>query len=210
MTDIRELKVIGITGGIGSGKSTVSRFLVKNFWTVLDADKIAKEVCSAGKPALKKIQNVFGEKSINIYEELDRRYISRIVFSDKDNLEKLNAIVHQYIFEYIDSRIEIAKQYLRESKQKIKVLEKIFIDAPLLIESGLDKKCNEVWLITADRKKRIERAMSNYGLTKDEVIKRIDVQISDDKKKKYADFIIENNGSILELEEKIKSKLNMP
>lgn len=185
------MNIIGITGGIGSGKSTVARILRVLGAKVIDADKIAREVTAKGQPALDEIVEYFGKDILNEDGELDRKKLGKIVFEDKEKLKVLNSITHKYVIERIINELE----RLKEENANI-----IVLDVPLPVEHGFLDVVDEVWLVTANKDTRIKRIMERSGLTYEEVIKRMEAQKSDEEYLKIADEVIYNDGSMEELE----------
>jgi len=195
-------KLIGITGGIATGKSTVANILLKKGYSLIDADKIAREVVEVGKPAYIKIVEEFGENILMKDGSLNRKALGKIIFSKKEAREKLNSITHPYIFNSI--------------KEKIEVLSKdnpiIFIDIPLLFEeySSLIQhgiSFDEIWLVYVDKDTQIDRQMKRDNITRDEAIRKIQAQMDIDEKKKKASKIIDNRGDISSLEKQIDKLL---
>ncbi|CDM68684.1 dephospho-CoA kinase [Clostridium bornimense] len=188
---------IGITGTIGSGKSTVSSFLKENGFDVVDADIISREILDKYKEVREKIKNTFGD-DIFENEKLNRKKLGTIVFNDDKKRKQLEAITIPYIIKEIEMRIDI----LRSVGKKI-----VFIDAPTLIEHGLHKSMDYNILITLDEETRISRVMRRDGISREEVLNRIKAQMSQEDKVKYVDFVLENNGEIEETYHKIVSIL---
>ncbi len=176
--------ILGITGGIASGKSTVSNYLKSKNIPIVDADAISHKIMGKGKPALKLIEEEFGEIFF-VDGRLDRQKLGQYCFQNKERTEKLNSIVHPLIFEEMEKQLEAYKD------APITVL-----DAPLLIESGLNKRCDKVAIVVCSRGKRIDRAIKRSNLPKLEIQKRMRQQMSDDERKKYADYIISNNSTL--------------
>ncbi|WP_026893774.1 dephospho-CoA kinase [Clostridiisalibacter paucivorans] len=190
--------IIGITGGIATGKSTVTKILLDKGFTVIDADKIAKKVVEIGEPCYVDIVDVFGKKILNEYLEIDRKKLGDIIFKDEEARKKLNRIVHPKVFDEIKKHIN-----LNELKNKI-----IFLDIPLLIESikemgQNDIYADEIWLIYVELDTQIDRLMNRDKISKDEALMKINAQMSLEEKKQYADRIIYNDGTIEELKIKI-------
>jgi dephospho-CoA kinase len=142
------LFVVGLTGGIASGKSTVSLLLKDKGAVIIDADEIARQIMQPDKPAWFKVINHFGHEILNEEEYIDRKKLADIVFSDKRQLEFLNSFTHPEIINEIKSQLEYYK-----SLQK----EVVIIDAALLLEVGLDAIVDEVWVVTVDEKVQLER-----------------------------------------------------
>lgn len=181
------MKIIGITGGSGAGKTTITKYLKKYGAEILDADITAREVVKKGMPALKEIENEWENVVKN--EELDRRALAKIVFNDEVALHKLNAITHKYIIEEI-------KKKIKNSQADIFV-----IDAIALFESGLSDLCDVTLCVLADKDVRIKRIMARDDLTKGEAKERINAQKDDSFYKERADFTIYNNENESNLEE---------
>ncbi|HPU41404.1 dephospho-CoA kinase [Acetivibrio clariflavus] len=182
------MRIIGVTGGIGSGKSTVSKILASFGAQVIDADVLARQIVQKGQKALEEIVNYFGEAVLDSEGNLDRKKLSGIVFKDKKKLEALNRITHNYIAEKIIEEIK-----------KIKEDETVVVDAPIPIEHGFIDVVDEIWTVIADKEVRIKRVMERSGLTYNEVEDRINSQLSDEFYLSISDRVIVNNGSIEEL-----------
>ncbi|HQA59494.1 MAG: dephospho-CoA kinase [Tepidanaerobacteraceae bacterium] len=180
--------VVGLTGGIASGKSTVSLLLKDKGAVIIDADEIARQIMQPDKPAWFKVINHFGHEILNEEEYIDRKKLADIVFSDKRQLEFLNSFTHPEIINEIKSQLEYYK-----SLQK----EVVIIDAALLLEVGLDAIVDEVWVVTVDEKVQLERLMNrDKNLNKEQAMSRIRSQMPQEEKIKYADRVIDNSGSI--------------
>jgi len=181
-------KVIGITGGIGSGKSTVSGILAEKLNApILDADKISKQAMNSPEIILK-IKKFFGEVIFDNPELINREKLSNIVFSNEEKLFELNRIVHPYVMQ------EIAKQ-VDELKEKY---EYVLIDLPLPNDEFI-KLSDKIIVVVANEENRIKRVMKRSGLTEENVKKRMAKQMNTENYIKLADFIIKNNGNLEEL-----------
>ncbi|MDO4601011.1 MAG: dephospho-CoA kinase [Eubacteriales bacterium] len=181
------MKIIGLTGGVGAGKSTVLEFLQKDWDAfVLQADQVGHLVMEPGRECYEPIIRLFGEEIIKKDKTIDRRRVSDVVFSQREKLEALNKIVHPAVRRYILETLE--KE--RKSGRKLCVVE-----AALLLEEQYDKFCDAVWYVHTDRKIRISRLMENRGYTKEKAENIIRSQKSEDFFFSHADFVIENNGS---------------
>jgi dephospho-CoA kinase len=189
------LVVIGITGGIGSGKSTVSKMLFDCGVEIIDADSIAREVTDKGGEALEELASFFGEVILTNSGQLDRKKMAGFVFGNPDKLEALNRITHKYIIAKIIENINNAN---RDKKTDI-----VAIDAPIPVEFGFLDLVDIVWVIAADRNTRVKRIMERNELDYDSALKRIESQISDEAYLKIADEVIWNNGSREKLYEKV-------
>jgi dephospho-CoA kinase len=194
------MKIIGLTGGIGSGKSTVTEHLTAKGFHVLDADKIARELVLPGSEMLIQLAAEFGDDIICDDGSLNRKKLGSIVFSDADQKNKLDSLMHTRILELIHDRI---LQYREDAEKAAEVASDheqgarfrvVFIDAPLLFETGLYQSVSEVWVIDADDETRISRIMERDGLKREEIQKRIDMQMARDEKIRRADVILDNTG----------------
>lgn len=186
---------IGLTGGIAAGKSMVSGLLAELGAWILDADAISREVVEPGTEGLKAIAAEFGEKVIMPDGTLDRKALGAEVFGDPQKLERLNGILHPIIkAEMLRRAAEIEEQHPEDI---------VIFDVPLLIESGWQDVADEVWLVSAPIEQRIRRIAMRDGLDEKQAMERISAQMTDEQKAKYADVIINNGGSIQELEERV-------
>ena len=191
-------KTIGITGGIATGKSTVTNIIKKTGYIVIDADKIARDVVEKNKPAYMELVDFFGEDILAKDRNIDRKKLGSIIFGDESLRKKLNEIVHPYVF-----------QSIREEISKYGEMEKlIFLDIPLLIEE-LDnfKKhkiyFDEIWLVYIDKKTELNRLMKRDSIDENKALDKINSQISIEMKKEYVNRILDNRGNIKDLEEQI-------
>ena len=191
--------VIGLTGGIACGKSTVSAKLKELGAAVIDADLLARDVVRKGEIAYNKIVHCFGEDILLPRGEIDRKKLGSIVFSDKEKLELLNSITHPEII----SRL---KEKIRELKSEgVKV---IVVDAAILIEVGLHKYVDSVWVVTVDRETQVKRLINRDKFDYREAENRINSQFTNEVREKYADVIIDNNKPIEEVGKKLEELLN--
>ncbi len=177
---------IGLTGGIASGKSTVSAELKKMGLPVFDADAEARLAVAKGSEGLKQVIALLGNDYLTQTGELAREKVAEKIFHDKSALKNIENIIHKIVWE----KAEHFLNKHRAEQQKIAVL-----DVPLLIECGWHEMVDSVWLVAVSRRQQIERAMLRNGMTEAEVEARIAVQMPLDEKKKYADVIIDNSGT---------------
>ncbi|MGB4302971.1 MAG: dephospho-CoA kinase [Syntrophomonadaceae bacterium] len=184
------MKIIGLTGGIASGKSTVSRALRELGAIIIDADEVAHAIIEPGKPAWKDIVEHFGLGVLNPDQTIDREKLGAIVFNDPEKLQVLNQITHPRVGEQFKQMIKDIK-----SQQADAVL---FIEVPLLYETHMDRICDEVWVVWVDEETQIQRLMKRDGLSREDALKRIDAQMSLDEKARRADFVIDNRFSVEE------------
>lgn len=180
---------IGLTGGIASGKSTVSAELRRMGLPIFDADAEAKLAVSKGSEGLAQVIEALGSEYLTAEGELNRAKVAERVFHDKEALKTLEAIIHKIVW----ARAEQFMQENRSAEKRLAVL-----DVPLLIECGWHKLVDSVWLVAVSRKQQIERAMLRSGMTADEVEARIAAQMSLAEKKKYADIVLDNSGTLEE------------
>lgn len=190
-------KIIGITGGIATGKSTFTGALIDMGYRVIDADLIAGDLMTKGNKSYEKTLEHFGKAILKADGQIDRKALGRIVFANPEELKRLNEISHPFIFEEIKRQIQNSCEEL------------IFLDIPLLFEEYNTMRSygiifHEVWLIYADRNTQIERVMKRDFLSREEAVKRVDSQISIDLKKEKADRVIYNLESVDKLKEKIE------
>lgn len=189
--------IIGLTGSIGCGKSTVSNYLRQKNISVIDADLIAKEITTIGKNGLAQIVQSFGSDVLNTDGSLNRRKLGDIVFNDPLALEKLNQITHPLIKKEIEARI------LTHKDEKILVL-----DIPLLFETNDYQEIIDIsWLVIASESQQIERIMRRDGLTKEQALARINNQMPIEAKISLADRVIDNNGLIKETYQQVDKLL---
>lgn len=183
--------IIGLTGGIASGKTTVSNFFKEKGFLVFDADKIAKDI-SEQKEVVEEIILHFGKEILDENLKIDRKKLKNIIFKDKKKLETLNKIIHPKVYSFY------------EDIKKDKNLKKVVFDVPLLFESGIDKLCDRVLLVVANREIKIDRIMKRDNISQELAEKIIDSQMPDEEKIKKADIVIENNEDIEKLLRKIE------
>lgn len=186
------MKIIGITGGTGAGKSSVCDEFKKYGAQIVDADLIARQIVRFGQPALDEIVSFFGKEILTDDGELNRKKMGSIVFSDKNKLNILNNITHKYIFAEM-------KRQMDESNAEILVL-----DVPLLFQDDFPFECDMTVAVVADTEERIRRIMSRDGISKDAAEARVFNQLSDDEYRNLADVCFENNGDVEEIKEFVK------
>ena len=194
--------ILGITGGSGTGKTTVSKYLETLGVDIIDCDLVAKKFVEPGMKALDEIIDFFGKEYINPDKTLNRKKLANLVFNSPDMLLKLNEITHKYVEEYIDL-------YIKNSTSEI-----VGIDAAALIESGIYKKCDFVLSVLADKDIRIKRIINRDNISLSEATDRISAQKNDEFYIEKSDYIVYNNGSkdeiiveILNILNEIRSKI---
>jgi len=184
------MKIIGICGRSGSGKSTVCKFLSKFGAIILDCDQIYHNLVSASSPCLDEIKRRFGDQVVKD-DSLDRKSLGAIVFNDSAALSDLNRISHHYVKEELKKQLEILKS------EKVSVA---VIDAPMLFEAKLETWCDLVCAVIANPEKQIERICHRDLITSEQAEARVKNQLSETELRKKASFVIENNGDLMELE----------
>jgi dephospho-CoA kinase len=182
---------IGVTGGIGSGKSTVVRMLAELGAPIIDADKVAHWTYAPGGPAYRDVIAAFGEAILAPDRTIDRKKLGPIVFADPEGLRKLTAIVWPRTFE----RMRALVAEMRAAGEK----RPIVIEAAVLIEANWMPLFDEIWLVTASRERVIERVERDRGMKPAETEARVRAQLTDGERRRYASLVIENNGGIDEL-----------
>lgn len=185
--------IIGLTGGIASGKSTVSKIFRELGAEIIDADIKAKEI-SEREDVVKEIGNIFGKEVINSEGKIDRLKIKEIVFNNKEKLKKLNDLIHPKVME------EFKK--IKENTGKNDI---IIFDVPLLFESGMDKMCDKIILVFTDKKIQIKRMLERDGITEELAEKIINSQMSLEEKLNKSQIHLENNGTLEDLREKLET-----
>ncbi|MGA7760956.1 MAG: dephospho-CoA kinase [Candidatus Binataceae bacterium] len=182
---------IGLTGGIGSGKSTAAKILAELGAPAIDADKVGHEIYQPGTPAYRELIDAFGEGILASDRTIDRRKLGPIVFADPAALKRLNAIVHPKMFARMGEMVAAMRRG-GETRP-------IVIEAAILIEANWQPLFDEIWLVTASRDRVIERVERDRGLKPEQTEARIRAQLSDEERRKYATSVIRNDGTLEEL-----------
>lgn len=188
--------IIGLTGGIGSGKSTVGAMLADLGAIVIDADQVAREIVEPGQAALTEIVNYFGDDVLLPDGSLDRKRLGAIIFADEQKRQVLNQITHPAIKDAINQKLE---QITREKSGAVVVIE-----APLLIEAGMVDMVDEVWLVTVEPEVQVKRVMERDGLDYDAAWQRVRSQSPSSDKIAYSNVVISTGQSIKELHREIQ------
>jgi dephospho-CoA kinase len=175
--------LIGLTGSVATGKSTVAKMFKKCGAIVIDADELAREVVQPGKPAWREIVRTFGRRILNLDRTIDRHALGAIVFHDKKKLRHLERIIHP----------RVAREQIRLTKQAAKNDPKavVIYDVPLLFEAGIDKRVDKTVVVAATRKTQIMRLKNRNGLTRAEALRRIRSQMPLAMKRLRADYILD-------------------
>jgi dephospho-CoA kinase len=189
------MRVIGLTGGIASGKSSVAGMLEKLGAVIIDADLLAREVVAPGEPAYRDIVSAFGAGILNPDRTINRRALGGLVFADPEARRRLESITHPAIGRKAEERIA----ELRQSG-----LPAIFYMAPLLIEAGVTSRVDELWVVYVDRETQLQRLMARDGSSREEALGRIAAQMPIEEKKKFGSVVIDNSGTPEETARQVK------
>ncbi|HEY3308732.1 MAG TPA: dephospho-CoA kinase [Desulfuromonadaceae bacterium] len=180
------IRVIGLTGGIATGKSTVARFFEEQGAVVIDADQLSREAVSPGSRALEAIVDIFGGEMLLPDGNLDRKRLGRVVFADPEKRRQLEQIVHPEVKRLAEEKIAV---------EAAKGHGLVFYMAPLLIESGTTDRVDEVWVVTVRPEVQRQRLMARDGISQDEVECMIASQMPIAEKERYGRIVIDNSGS---------------
>jgi dephospho-CoA kinase len=189
------VRIIGLTGGIASGKSTVARILERLGGAIIDADQLAREVVMAGEPAYDAIVAEFGDGVLNPDRTINRGVLGKIVFADPAARGRLERITHPAI--------------ARKAEQKLAALRVagipvVFYMAPLLIEAGVTSRVDEIWVVYADRETQVARLMQRDGIARPEALQRLAAQLPMEEKRTYGKVVIDNRGTPEETERQVR------
>ena len=186
---------IGLTGGIGTGKSEVLSILRDLGASTVEADLLAHEIYSPGKPAWQDIIDTFGSGILTPEQQINRKKLGEIVFADRNKLSKLNQIVHPRIFDHLKELIE---------EQKMVGTRLLVIEAAVLIEAKWTEMVDSVWVVQASKGIIINRLKEKTTLTEEQITQRINAQISDGQRQKKANEILTNNGDKSDLRDQVR------
>lgn len=189
------MKVIGLTGGTGSGKSVVSRRLAAEGLAIIDADRIAHKVIEKDEPAYMELAEYFGNEILDTEGNIIRHRLGEIVFHDAGKLAFLNQCTHKHIIAEMEQQVGAARE-----NGNVKA---VILDAPLLLEAGLDAICDEVWVVFADNETRLRRIMERDGINEETAAARIASQKSWEEYRNAADRIIDNSSDIFSVEKQL-------
>ncbi len=179
---------IAVTGGIGTGKSEVCRVFKEAGYKTLNADTISKEVLSSDKYVQSRIIKAFGEKAF-IKGKPDKEFLSKIIFNDPAQLQKINSIIHPVVI----------KKILHQAKNELNKNNIVFVESALIFEAKREKMFDLILLVTSTSKNKIERVAARDGLSHSEIKKRMTNQMPEAEKRQKADFVLKNDGDIKEL-----------
>ena len=189
------MKIIGLTGGIGSGKSTVSQFLAELGAVILDADKVGHEALRSRSEVWRQVVNAFGKQIATSKGDIDRKKLGKIVFNNSEARAKLNRIMHPAMYDMVKARLE------KYRGQGVGVL---VLEAPLLLEAGWTSLVDEVWVAVAPEAIVLKRLTERTGLSEPESMARIHSQLTSEERIKHADVIIDTDCDLDELKAKVK------
>ena len=190
------MKIIGLTGGIGSGKTSVADLLRSHGLPVVDADQLARDVVKPGQPALTDLAHAFGPDILLEDGSLDRPELARRAFADEESTQKLNDITHPRIMDLRDQLFDEARAAGQPA---------VIYDMPLLVEKGQHRDMDLVVVVHVDVDTRVERLVDNRGLDEADVRRRIAAQASDEERLAVADVVIDNHGPREELESQVQA-----
>ncbi|XP_077240726.1 dephospho-CoA kinase-like isoform X2 [Tasmannia lanceolata] len=192
------MRIVGLTGGIASGKSTVSNLFKSSGVPVVDADVVARDVVRKGTGGWKRIVRAFGEEILQDNGEIDRALLGQIVFSDPTKRQLLNRLLAPFISSGLFW--EVVKLWIKGSKV-------IVIDIPLLFEAKMDQWANPIVVVWVDSETQLQRLMTRDGISEQQALNRINAQTSLDWKRTKADIVIDNSGSLKETKEQFQKVL---
>ncbi|MDG2195321.1 MAG: dephospho-CoA kinase [SAR324 cluster bacterium] len=184
--------LVGLTGGIACGKSTVAAYLREKGYPVINADRVGHIVLNPGQPAYDQILETFGEGILTDNKEINRRALGNIIFNDRKAREQLNQITHPPIAQLIEERLLDLTSFLDSGKP-------VFLEAALLIESQWRSRCDQIWVVTAPKDQILQRLKIRNGLTAEQTKVRIDSQLRQEERLPYADVVLENQGLLADL-----------
>lgn len=189
--------LVGLTGGIATGKSTVAGMFKQCGATVIDADALAREAVQPGKPAWREIVHAFGKMILNSDRTVNRQTLGAKVFGNPAKLSRLERIIHPRVAR---EQMRLTKAAAKKDRNAV-----VIYDVPLLFEAGIDKRVDAIIVVTADRETQIARLKKRNGFTRAEALRRIKSQMPLAKKRKQADFIFDGTRSLSQLKKQAHS-----
>jgi dephospho-CoA kinase len=190
------MRIIGLTGGIASGKSAIARMLEKMGASVIDADQLSRDAVMPGSLALSEIAKAFGPSILNQDGTLNRAALGKIIFADQDSRRLLEAITHPAI-------ASLAKERLDSLERK--GVEVAVYMAPLLVEAGVSDRVDEIWVVYLDTETQVVRLMARDGISREEALQRIGSQMPMEEKRLYGKVVIDNRGSLDDAERQVRA-----
>ena len=191
------MKVIGLTGGIGSGKSTVTQFLAELGAVIVDLDKVGHEALRKGSQAWEQVVSEFGKDILTAGGEIDRSKLGKIVFGNHKALLRLNRIVHPAIDNIVKTKIE------KYRRQGVRV---VVLEAAAMLEAGKTEQVDELWVTVAPEVTVLKRVIERGGLSKKETRARIKAQLSNEKRIRQADVVIDTDCTLDELKDRVATE----
>ncbi len=188
------MKVIGLTGGIGSGKSTVSQFLAELGVAIIDADKVGHAAFKPDTEIWREVVAAFGRQMLTPEGDIDRGKLGKIVFGSSESLARLNQIMHPRIYDMVEARLE---EYRRQG------VDVVVLEVPLLLEVGWTQLVDEVWVTIASEATVLRRLQERTGLSEPESLARIRSQMTNEERVKHADVVINNDCDLTDLKAKV-------
>jgi len=195
MTPKHDKLTVAVTGGIGSGKSLAGKLLSARGYAVIDADRVARDLSGAGGAGALAVAQRFGAQFLTPSGEIDRKKLAAEVFADSEKLKALNAALHPLILDEIDGRVAAAQGGI------------VFVEVPLLYESGWAARFDRVWAISAPESVRAERAALRGGMTAEQIAQRMNAQATDSQRETIAHAVIQNAGTQKQFEEAVFAEL---
>ncbi|WP_167956280.1 dephospho-CoA kinase [Anaerosporobacter faecicola] len=201
------MKIIGLMGGVGSGKSTVADILKEEYHAhLIITDDIARDLCNKGQESYNRIVAYFGREILKEDGEIDRNKLSGIVFNNEEKLKKLNSFTHPLVKEYVIREITMLKDRNARAvtEEKEEPVPYLVIETALLIDAGYRELCDEVWYVAVDENIRKERLIKSRGYTEEKIMAILKNQMSDTDFSDNCDIILYNNGNLSILREQIQ------
>lgn len=194
--------VIGITGGVGCGKSEVLRYLKEKYQAqVLLADEVANELKEPGMPCYQPVVDCLGEEILDADGRIDKGKMAQVIFSDKEKLRQINEIIHPAVRRYIEQEIE--------RQRKIKMFGFFFLEAALLIEEHYDQLLDEMWYVYATEEVRRTRLMQSRGYSQEKTTSIINKQLTEQQFRQHCSFVLDNSGDFEDTKKQIDEKMGV-
>ncbi len=190
------MKVIGLTGGIGTGKSAAAKILAGLGAVVIDADRVGHDVYKPGTEGWSRVVSAFGGDIVAADGTIDRKRLGAIVFSDAARLAELNRLVHPLIARAVGAEIA--------SRRQAGQTQPIVVEAAVLIEANWRSLVDEVWVVVADPERIVERVMAQRGLARQAIEARMKAQLTDAERRAHADIVVDNSGTVEELQHQLQ------